>query len=103
MSSHIFSKAYMALLVLFSLALSVQATIFVTSPASGGTCSGGSSCTVEWVDNGEAPLLSTIGPCFVGLYNGNDVLVQQIEPVDVANLHSLTFTPDPNAGPSGSG
>ncbi|EMD37041.1 hypothetical protein CERSUDRAFT_114942 [Gelatoporia subvermispora B] len=94
---------YMSTLVFLVFALSVQATIFVTSPASDGTCQGGSSCTVEWEDNGEAPLLSTIGPCFVGLYNGNHVLIQQIDPVNVASVHSLTFTPDPQAGPNGGG
>ena len=76
----------------------------------GTTCIGGQSCDVEWLDNGDAPLLTTIGPCFVGLFNGQGVsrvfpgavpltlivrvqqLIQQIEPVDVASVHSLTFT-----------
>ncbi|KAI0922864.1 hypothetical protein AcW1_002586 [Taiwanofungus camphoratus] len=80
--------------------LSVQATIYVTQPKTGSTCYGGQPCTVSWLDDGEQPLLNEIGPCFVGLYDGNDVLVQQIEPADVSAVHSLQFTPDPNAGPN---
>ncbi|KAI0696532.1 hypothetical protein BC835DRAFT_860437 [Cytidiella melzeri] len=82
-----------AALVLVALP-SVLGTLYST------TCSGGKPCSVDWLDNGESPTLSTIGPCYVGLYHGNGVLVQQIEPVDVANVHSLTFTPDSAAGPN---
>ncbi|KAK7683815.1 hypothetical protein QCA50_013191 [Cerrena zonata] len=78
----------------------VQATIFVTAPLAGSECHGGQPCTVQWLDNGAVPLLSTIGPCHVGLYNGEHVLVQQIDPVNVASVHSFQFTPDPQAGPS---
>ena len=64
---------------------------------------------MQWLDDGDSPLLNTIGATFVGLYNGNGVrcfgfgafvyslahhqrLVQQIEPVNVQSVHSLTFT-----------
>ncbi|OBZ76951.1 putative GTP-binding protein P8A3.11c, mitochondrial [Grifola frondosa] len=86
-------------IILLSIFFSVQATIFVTQPAARSACHGGLSCTVEWLDDGEAPLLNDIGPCYVGLYNGNAVLVQQIEPVDVSSVHVLEFTPDSRAGP----
>ncbi|KAI8989110.1 hypothetical protein BD414DRAFT_415056 [Trametes punicea] len=88
-----------ALLFQSFFALLVQATLYVIEPTAGFTCSGGKPCTVEWLDDGTAPLLSQIGPCQVALYNGDHVLVQQIEPVDVSVVHSLTFTPDPKAGP----
>ncbi|EIW53471.1 uncharacterized protein TRAVEDRAFT_133973 [Trametes versicolor FP-101664 SS1] len=81
-------------------ALLVQATLYVTQPTAGSTCSGGKPCTVQWLDDGTAPLLSQVGPCYVGLYNGNNVLVQQIVPVDISSVHSLQFTPDSNAGPN---
>ncbi|KIP09960.1 hypothetical protein PHLGIDRAFT_28772 [Phlebiopsis gigantea 11061_1 CR5-6] len=93
-----FSASLRILFLFFVLPL-VHATIFVTVPSSTTTCHGGQDCLVQWEDNGAAPFLSTIGPCFVGLYNGNGVLVQQIEPVDVSSVRSLNFTPDPSAGP----
>ncbi|KAI0356992.1 hypothetical protein OH77DRAFT_1399908 [Trametes cingulata] len=90
-----------AVLLLQSLfALSVQATLYVTQPRAAATCSGGKPCTVEWLDDGSVPLLAQIGPCYVALYNGDHVLVQQISPVDISAVHSLQFTPDPNAGPN---
>ena len=72
-------------------------------------CHGGQPCPVQWLDDGEQPLLTTMGPCYVSLYAGNEarlyvhvhffiwsnvaqVLIQQIEPVDVSTTHSLTFT-----------
>ncbi|KAI0826121.1 hypothetical protein BC629DRAFT_1718865 [Irpex lacteus] len=76
------------------------ATLYITHPLTSTTCTGGKQCTVTWVDDGVAPTLGAIGSCYVGLYNNNGVLVQQIEPVDVASVHSLTFTLDPKAGPN---
>ncbi|PCH37483.1 hypothetical protein WOLCODRAFT_109958 [Wolfiporia cocos MD-104 SS10] len=80
----------------------VNATLYVDSPASGSTCYGGQPCIVAWVDNGEEPLLDQIGACYVGLYNGNGVLVQEIEPVNVNTVHYVQFTPDLSAGPDSS-
>ncbi|EPQ51804.1 hypothetical protein GLOTRDRAFT_48095 [Gloeophyllum trabeum ATCC 11539] len=79
----------------------VKAALYVVSPAAGSTCHGGQPCTVTWLDNGEEPLLSSIGACTVGLYTGTDELLQQIEPVNVGSAHSLQFTPDPAVGPNG--
>ncbi|KAI0080395.1 hypothetical protein K474DRAFT_1657808 [Panus rudis PR-1116 ss-1] len=76
------------------------ATIYVTSPLQDTVCHGGQPCEVQWVDNGAVPLLNNIGPCHIGLYNGREVLIQQIDPVDVGATHSLVFTPDPQAGPN---
>ncbi|CAL1709696.1 unnamed protein product [Somion occarium] len=86
------------LLVFFTFS-TVRATIFVTAPLKDSECFGGQPCTVQWVDNGVIPLLSNIGPCYVGLYNGDQVLVQQIEPVDIAITLSLSFIPNQQAGP----
>ncbi|KAI0672397.1 hypothetical protein C8Q78DRAFT_970980 [Trametes maxima] len=92
---------FVSILLLQSIfALSVQASLYVIQPRSGFACSGGKPCTVEWLDDGLSPLLSQIGATYIALYNGDNVLVQQIEPVDLSLVHSLQFTPDPKAGPS---
>ncbi|KII91792.1 hypothetical protein PLICRDRAFT_105118, partial [Plicaturopsis crispa FD-325 SS-3] len=67
------------------------------------TCYGGQPCTVQWLDDGSQPLLTSIGMSYVGLYTGDQHLVQEIQPVDVSAALSLTFTPDPKAGPNTGG
>ncbi|KAH9990206.1 hypothetical protein BJV74DRAFT_443849 [Russula compacta] len=84
------------------LALAFSRTVFsalyVVSPTAQTVCHGGQPCAVQWLDDGEEPLLTAMGPCYVALYTGNEMLIQQIEPVDVSINHSLTFTPSPDAG-----
>ncbi|PBK66342.1 hypothetical protein ARMSODRAFT_960331 [Armillaria solidipes] len=79
-------------------ALSVR-SLYVIEPDSGSSCHGGQNCTVEWLDDGVRPLLSSFGVSIVGLYTGTQQLVQNIDPVDTSTTHSLTFTPIPEAGP----
>ncbi|KAJ7600514.1 hypothetical protein C8J56DRAFT_1038158 [Mycena floridula] len=55
---------------------------------------------VEWLDDGQRPLLSAVGVSYVGLYTGKQKLVQTITPVDVSASLSLTFVPNPEAGPN---
>ncbi|KAF8273585.1 hypothetical protein EI94DRAFT_1563548, partial [Lactarius quietus] len=74
----------------------------VINPTTQTVCHGGEPCPVEWLDDGQNPLLITMGPCYVALYSGNEELIQQIDPVDVSTSHSLIFTPSPNAGPNSS-
>lgn len=90
----------LALLVSMRLAL-VQAEIYVTDPVQSTVCHGGQACEVEWVDDGTSPLLSSIGECTVGLYNGEMVLAQSLTSVNVADTHSFSFTPNPSAGANG--
>ncbi|KAF9788055.1 hypothetical protein BJ322DRAFT_602236 [Thelephora terrestris] len=78
----------------------VCADLYVNDPPTGRVCSGGQPCTISWVDDGVAPLLDAIKICYVALYNGNQILIQEITPVDVSTARSLTFTPSPNAGPN---
>ncbi|KAI0299345.1 hypothetical protein B0F90DRAFT_1727976 [Multifurca ochricompacta] len=78
---------------------SVLGALYVINPTAQGVCVGGQPCHVQWLDDGQEPLLTTMGPCYVTLYAGNQRIVQRIEPVDVSTTHSLTFTPSPNAGP----
>ncbi|KAG1732139.1 hypothetical protein EDB19DRAFT_1735111 [Suillus lakei] len=90
----------LALLVSTRLAF-VQASIYVTNPVQSSVCHGGQSCPVEWVDDGQSPLLSDIGECTVGLYNGEMLLAQSLTSVNVADSHSFSFTPNPSAGDNG--
>ncbi|KAG2121260.1 hypothetical protein DEU56DRAFT_98570 [Suillus clintonianus] len=92
--------ASLALLVATRLAL-VQASVYVTNPVQSTVCHAGQSCEVDWVDDGSSPLLSDIGECTVGLYNGEMVLVQSLTSVNVADTHSFSFTPDPSVGDNG--
>ncbi|KAJ4495274.1 hypothetical protein C8R41DRAFT_918989 [Lentinula lateritia] len=80
----------------------VQATLYVIQPSAGSTCSGGSPCTVQWLDDGTTPLNSNIGVTTCGLYTGDMQLVQTIDPVDVSSTQSLVFTPLSDAGPDSS-
>ncbi|EEB94889.1 hypothetical protein MPER_06226 [Moniliophthora perniciosa FA553] len=89
----------LAFIVALDALLSVEAALYVIKPSDGSTCHAGEECTVQWVDNGESPLLSTIGVTTIGLYTANMQLVQSIAAVDVSRQQSLTFTPIPEAGP----
>ncbi|KAJ7115782.1 hypothetical protein C8R44DRAFT_628800 [Mycena epipterygia] len=81
-------------------ALLVSAGVYVIKPASGTTCTGGTPCTIEWLDDGNHPLLNEIGVVTVGLFSGKQQLVQTIQPLDVSASHSVQFTPNPQAGPN---
>ncbi|KAK0498732.1 hypothetical protein EDD18DRAFT_1153505 [Armillaria luteobubalina] len=80
--------------------LHANAALYVIEPNSGSSCHGGQNCTVEWLDDGTRPLLSSFGVSTVGLYTRTQQLVQSIDPVDTSATHSLTFTPIPEAGPN---
>ncbi|PAV19843.1 hypothetical protein PNOK_0477700 [Pyrrhoderma noxium] len=91
----------MHIVFLLSLLHIAYASVFITHPYSGITCSGGSSCTVTWLDDGTAPLLSDVGLSDIALYQGTDTLVQQLaSSVDVSSSHELNFIPNPEAGPN---
>ncbi|KAM5536821.1 hypothetical protein V8D89_009539 [Ganoderma adspersum] len=96
------AKIFSLLLLQTIFAFLVQATLYITSPLPATVCTGGKPCTVEWFDDGVSPLLADIGACHVALYNGEQKLIQQINPVDVSAQHGLQFTPDPKAGPNSS-
>ncbi|KIY69020.1 hypothetical protein CYLTODRAFT_350429 [Cylindrobasidium torrendii FP15055 ss-10] len=90
----------LALFAFLQCMLSVHATLYVVEPRAGATCYGGQECTVTWLDDGATPLLTSYGMAQVGLYTGNQQLVQTIQPLDVSQSLSLTFTPIPEAGPN---
>ncbi len=58
-------------------------------PASGSTCHGGEECTVQWLDNGAAPLLASFGVCSVGLYTGDNVRLSKRYPQKLVLIHAL--------------
>ncbi|KIK61301.1 hypothetical protein GYMLUDRAFT_166434 [Collybiopsis luxurians FD-317 M1] len=93
-------KALALAIIALGALTAVQASLFIIQPSSGSTCSGGSPCTVQWLDDGTSPLNSEIGVTTVGLYTGVMQLVQSIPAVDVSTSQSLTFTPIPGAGPN---
>ncbi|KAI0060016.1 hypothetical protein BV25DRAFT_1003551 [Artomyces pyxidatus] len=76
------------------------ASFYVINPTTDTVCHAGQPCTVQWLDDGEQPTLQSIAACTVALYSGDQHLLQQIEPVDVSVTHSLTFTPNAQAGPN---
>jgi hypothetical protein len=45
----------------------------VINPKPHSSCQASKPCTVQWLDDGLAPLLSDIGVCSVGLYTGREV------------------------------
>ncbi|KAG1803869.1 uncharacterized protein HD556DRAFT_1330718 [Suillus plorans] len=96
------SKTLVSLALLVSRLAFVQAGVYVTSPVQSTVCQAGQPCSVEWVDDGQSPLLSDIGECTVGLYNGEMVLTQSLPSVNVASAHSFTFTPSPSTSDDGS-
>ncbi|KAK0484774.1 hypothetical protein IW261DRAFT_1458663 [Armillaria novae-zelandiae] len=86
--------------VLHTNATLLARSLYVIEPNNGSPCHGGQNCTVQWLDDGTRPLLSSFGVSTVGLYTGTQQLVQSIDPVDTSTTHSLTFTPIPEAGPN---
>ncbi|RDB20507.1 hypothetical protein Hypma_012406 [Hypsizygus marmoreus] len=85
---------------ILNFALLVDAGIYVLKPSARSTCHGGQNCTIDWLDDGSRPLVSAIGLCTFGLYTGKQKLVQAIPAVDVSITHSVTFMPNPAAGPN---
>ncbi|PPQ74352.1 hypothetical protein CVT24_000663 [Panaeolus cyanescens] len=96
-----FDSLALALVIIFlDLAQLVSAGLFILEPTAGSTCTGGQPCTITWVDDGTFPVLSSIGVATVGLFTGKQQLVQSITPVDVTKTRTVTFTPNPAAGPN---
>ncbi|KAJ7777900.1 hypothetical protein DFH07DRAFT_796539 [Mycena maculata] len=95
-----YSSWILATFVALDLARFASAGLYFIEPANGSTCTGGSPCTIDWLDDGNAPLLNLIGTVTCGLYTGNQQLVQTIQPVDVSSIHSVQFTPNAEAGPN---
>ncbi|KAF5384105.1 hypothetical protein D9615_003345 [Tricholomella constricta] len=85
---------------ILNFALLADAGVYVLKPEARSKCHGGKACTIEWLDDGIQPLLSAAGLCTFGLYTGKQKLVQALPPADVSLIHSVTFKPNPAAGPN---
>ncbi|KAJ7925166.1 hypothetical protein B0H13DRAFT_2248879 [Mycena leptocephala] len=90
----------LATLLLLDFALFVSAGVYFIQPASGSTCTGGTPCVLSWLDDGDSPLLNAVGVVTAGLFHGKQQLVQTLQPLDVAGVHSVEFTPIAQAGPN---
>jgi len=97
-----FTKALLTL----SLVSAAFATVYVTSPTSQTTLSGGSTGVVVWQDDGNSPSLATFGPATVGIYTGNAVVQSNLKTletnIDVSKVTTFNFTVDPGLGPDNS-
>ncbi|KAG6850609.1 hypothetical protein C0991_010244, partial [Blastosporella zonata] len=72
----------------------------ILQPEAHSTCHGGQACTIEWLDDGTRPLLAAAGLSTFGLYTADLQLVQAIPPTDVSKTRSISFKPNPAAGPN---
>ncbi|KAJ7188390.1 hypothetical protein C8R46DRAFT_1054633 [Mycena filopes] len=90
----------MHLLLLLHFALVARAGVYFIQPAQGSSCTGGAPCTLSWLDDGSAPFITDVGVVSAGLYTGKQQLVQAIAPLNVADRHSIEFTPNAQAGPN---
>lgn len=67
-------------LILMNVILAARASIYVVKPLDGSTCHASASCSVQWEDDGQRPLLSAIEMTTVGLYHGNQVRTGRFRP-----------------------
>jgi hypothetical protein len=97
-----FSKALIAL----AFASTAFATVFVTEPVASTTYTAGQSAIVQWQDDGNTPTLAAFGPAKISIYAGNAQQQTSLQllngSVDVSQVSSITFTPDPTVGPDSS-
>jgi len=97
-----FSKAF----VVLSVASAAFATVFVTLPVASTVDTAGQQAVVQWQDSGTAPTLAQFGPSKISIYAGNSqqqTLLQALNTsVDVSQVSSINFIPDPTIGPDSS-
>jgi len=93
-------------LVVFAFASAAFATVFVTAPVASTSYAAGQQAVVQWQDSGSAPSLSDFGPAKISIYAGNaqqQTLLQSLNTnVDVSQVSSINFSPDPTIGPDSS-
>lgn len=94
---------FTSVVVSLVLAASALANVYITSPTSSTTWTGGQQATVNWQDDGSSPSLASFGTAMFSIYVGNanqQTSLQLISSnISVANVSSLTFTPSPTIGP----
>ncbi|KIM52553.1 hypothetical protein SCLCIDRAFT_1223621 [Scleroderma citrinum Foug A] len=91
-------------IVSLALAASALANVYLTAPVSSTSWPAGQQATITWQDDGQSPSLASFGVAKFSIYVGNaneQTPLQLISAnVSVANVSSLTFTPDPTIGPN---
>jgi len=94
-----------AAFIALSLATVALANPFITNPIASTTCAAGSQCEIDWKDDGNSPNLTAFSPANIGLWVGNAKQQTQVQAiatnVDVSNVSSIVFTPDPTVGANG--
>ncbi|KAK0221035.1 hypothetical protein EDD85DRAFT_960562 [Armillaria nabsnona] len=95
-----FSKP--SVFVLFGLATSALATVYITDPVGSTVWNAGDTVTVSWQDDGSSPSLEAFGAAKFAIAVGNSLqqtTLQVIaENVDVATTSTLQFVPSANIG-----
>jgi len=93
-------------LIVLATASAAFATVFVTAPVAATSYTGGQPAVVNWQDDGNSPSLAQFGPAKISIYAGNaqqQTLLQTLNPnVDVSQVSTINFTPDPTIGPNSS-
>jgi hypothetical protein len=94
-----------ALLVAGALVSQTAATIYVTEPVASTICTAGTPCNIRWNDDGNAPVLATIGICNIELCVGSQfqqTCLQTASQADVSTNAYVTYLPNAAVGPNGS-
>jgi len=92
-----------SILLLAAAAPAALAKIFITQPVASTVWPVGQPVTMNWQDDGTAPLLPAIGVSSLGIYAGNQLqqtLLQQIGTLDVSKNNSITFQINGDIGPN---
>ncbi|KAF9515989.1 hypothetical protein BS47DRAFT_1327699 [Hydnum rufescens UP504] len=99
-------SAFFASTLLAFLVPQTFAVIYITEPTASTVCSAGVPCNVRWNDDGQAPVLATIGACSVGLYVGSQQQQTFLQDISdntlVANQSFVQWTPNASVGPNNS-
>ncbi|KAF8188055.1 hypothetical protein BJ912DRAFT_904135 [Pholiota molesta] len=90
-------------LVVLATASAAFATVFVTAPVAATSYTGGQPAVVTWQDDGHTPSLAQFGPSKISIYAGNAQQQTSLQTlnasIDVSQVSTLNFTPDPTIGP----
>ncbi|KAG8216155.1 hypothetical protein J3R82DRAFT_8161 [Butyriboletus roseoflavus] len=90
-------------LVPLALAASALANVFITSPVTSTTMTGGQQASITWMDDGKQPSLAQFGNATIGIYTGNAVVQTPLQmipgSINVSAMSSISFTPDATIGP----
>lgn len=91
-------------LALVSFAAPVLADVYITSPTSSSTFTGGQQAVVNWKDDGKSPSVAQWGDASISIFVGNALQQTSLQvissSVDMSQTSSIAFTPNPAIGPN---